>query len=107
MINRFTDKSANERTYLAWVRTVLSIAGFGLLIEKLAPAGTTKDWFAPALVGLSAFLLLVATIQYELTRRMISDNADEDPRYAWSERLLVGMVVMLLGMVFVFLAGLL
>lgn len=106
MINRFTDKSANERTYLAWVRTVLSIAGFGLLIDKLSPAGTTRDWFAPTLIAVSAILFVAVTLHYEITRRMIEDDADEDPRYIWTERLMVGMIALLMGVVFVFLAGL-
>ena len=34
MIKRYTDHSANERTYLAWVRTAITIMAFGFLIEK-------------------------------------------------------------------------
>jgi len=34
MIPRYTDHSANERTYLAWIRTSISIMAFGFLIEK-------------------------------------------------------------------------
>lgn len=34
MIPRYTDHSANERTYLAWIRTAISIMAFGFLIEK-------------------------------------------------------------------------
>jgi len=34
MINRYTDHAANERTYLAWVRTSIAIMAFGFLIEK-------------------------------------------------------------------------
>jgi len=34
MIKRYTDHSANERTYLAWIRTAITIMAFGFLIEK-------------------------------------------------------------------------
>ena len=34
MINRYTDHSANERTYLAWIRTAVAVMAFGFLIEK-------------------------------------------------------------------------
>lgn len=34
MVPRYTDHSANERTYLAWIRTAISIMAFGFLIEK-------------------------------------------------------------------------
>ncbi|MCU0766570.1 MAG: DUF202 domain-containing protein [Gammaproteobacteria bacterium] len=34
MISRYTDHSANERTYLAWIRTAIAVMAFGFLIEK-------------------------------------------------------------------------
>ncbi|MCA1474178.1 YidH family protein [Bradyrhizobium sp. NBAIM08] len=35
MIDRYSDHSANERTFLAWLRTGIATIGFGLAIEKL------------------------------------------------------------------------
>ncbi|HBR36619.1 MAG TPA: hypothetical protein DD939_04895, partial [Sulfitobacter pontiacus] len=32
MIERLQEHTANERTYLAWIRTAIAIAGFGVLI---------------------------------------------------------------------------
>jgi putative membrane protein len=34
MIRNFTEHSANERTFLAWVRTGIAIIAFGFVIEK-------------------------------------------------------------------------
>ena len=34
MINRFSDHAANERTYLAWVRTAVAVMAFGFPVEK-------------------------------------------------------------------------
>ena len=34
MIKRYTDHAANERTFLAWVRTSIAIMAFGFLVEK-------------------------------------------------------------------------
>lgn len=34
MIPRFRDHAANERTYLAWVRTAIAIMAFGFLVER-------------------------------------------------------------------------
>jgi|SRR5665213_304302 len=34
MIERYSDHAANERTFLAWVRTAISIMAFGFLVEK-------------------------------------------------------------------------
>lgn len=104
LIHRFRDHAANERTHLAWVRTVLALAGFGILIDKLAPPGTTATWFAPLLVGLSA-LLTVATVRFQVVRRMIVEDADDSPGYIWSERLLATVVTLLLLVVLVLLVG--
>ncbi len=34
MIKRFTDHAANERTYLAWIRTSIAVMALGFLVEK-------------------------------------------------------------------------
>jgi putative membrane protein len=34
MIKNFSDHAANERTFLAWVRTAIAVMAFGFLIER-------------------------------------------------------------------------
>jgi putative membrane protein len=34
MIERYGDHAANERTFLAWVRTAIAVMAFGFLVEK-------------------------------------------------------------------------
>ena len=34
MIKNFGDHAANERTFLAWVRTAIAVMAFGYLVEK-------------------------------------------------------------------------
>jgi putative membrane protein len=34
MIKRFSDHAANERTFLAWVRTAIAVMAFGFIIER-------------------------------------------------------------------------
>lgn len=34
MIKRYGDHAANERTFLAWVRTAIAVMAFGFVIEK-------------------------------------------------------------------------
>jgi putative membrane protein len=34
LINRYSDHAANERTFLAWVRTAIAVVAFGFLIER-------------------------------------------------------------------------
>jgi putative membrane protein len=34
MIKRYGDHAANERTFLAWVRTAIAVMAFGFLVER-------------------------------------------------------------------------
>lgn len=34
MIERYSDHAANERTFLAWVRTAIAVMAFGFLVQK-------------------------------------------------------------------------
>jgi len=34
MIRRYSDHAANERTFLAWVRTAIAVMAFGFVIER-------------------------------------------------------------------------
>ena len=34
MIKNFSDHAANERTFLAWVRTAIAVMAFGFLVER-------------------------------------------------------------------------
>src|SRR5579862_7372851 len=55
MIKNYTDHSANERTFLAWVRTAIALMAFGFLLERfdlfLQMAAVTLGDKAPRLVG--------------------------------------------------------
>ena len=35
MIGDYRDHAANERTFLAWIRTAIAVIAFGIVIEKL------------------------------------------------------------------------
>jgi putative membrane protein len=48
MIRNFADHSANERTFLAWVRTAIAVMAFGFLVEKF---DLFLEMAAPSLVG--------------------------------------------------------
>ena len=71
------DHLANERTFLAWVRTSIALLGFGVLIAKLrfleaaprAGAGSTR--LGLAFAGAGVLTLLLAAWHYDRTRRMI------------------------------------
>jgi putative membrane protein len=50
MIKNFSDHAANERTFLAWVRTAIAVMAFGFLIERF---DLFLEIAAPSLAGRS------------------------------------------------------
>lgn len=63
MIPRYTDHAANERTFLAWLRTALAIVAFGGVLAKfdlfLRLAADQHDAAAPRPYGATAELGVV------------------------------------------------
>ena len=74
------DHLANERTFLAWVRTSIALLGFGVLIAKLrflglAPhAGVRSAELGMAFAAAGILCLLLAAWHYDRTRRMIESG---------------------------------
>ncbi|WP_119343355.1 YidH family protein [Facilibium subflavum] len=88
MIQNFNDHAANERTYLAWVRTAIAVMAFGFLIEKfnifmrIVAKGLnvetnfvishTAEILGIAIMLLSVAILLIASIRFTLNRERIN-----------------------------------
>ncbi|SRR5579883_621497 len=93
---------ANERTYLAWMRSGIALMGFGVLIVRLrilrpplAPQSPGTGWklgLAFAIVGL--LTVLYSTQHYRVVRRDI-----EEDTYEPADRLVIlsSLTVLLLG----------
>jgi len=101
VIPRYSDHAANERTFLAWVRTGLAIVIFGFVIEKfnlfllvMAGARTMEighnatlqrlagpfghyDGLVLTLGGLA--LIVAAAVRFIRVRRLIEDQDIHDP----------------------------
>jgi putative membrane protein len=99
--SRVRDHLANERTYLAWMRTAIALMGFGVVIVRLRhfqppllphPGAGWKLGLVFSLIGLVTVLL--ATQHYFAVRHAI----DEDT-YQPSDRWIVlfSIALMLLG----------
>jgi len=65
MIRGYSDHAANERTFLAWVRTAIAVMAFGFLVEKFdlflevaAPSLSGRALSLPAAVILAGRLLI-------------------------------------------------
>ncbi len=92
------DHMANERTFLAWIRTCIGIMAFGFVVEKFAlfmkqiayffgkqglPESTNipplhqgySSVFGILLVGLGALLGLFSFIKYKRVEKQIEENA--------------------------------
>ncbi len=52
MIKHYTDHAANERTFLAWIRTAIAVMAFGFLIERF-------DIFLATMVGVQSRPLIL------------------------------------------------
>lgn len=109
MIPRFTDHAANERTYLAWVRTAITVMAFGFLLERfdifIAYAGRAtggpiahlhvraSEWLGLVLLLFGAVIVLLATIRFQRNRKAL-ENSDTNA-YGGSrlEHVLSGLLI--------------
>lgn len=99
--DRIRDHLANERTYLAWMRSAIALIGFGLVIVRirmfqppLVPS-TGMSWklgLAFSVVGLLTVLL--STQHYFSVRRDIDEDTYE-PADRWV--MLFSLAVLFLG----------
>jgi putative membrane protein len=121
MIERYSDHAANERTFLAWVRTAIAIMAFGFLVEKFdlfleiaskSFAGRTLS-VGGQLVGNIAGLMLIAlggatmVLAIVRFRKTARDIDSPDKRPGSGERMdvvLAGLLVMLGTALFVYLS---
>jgi putative membrane protein len=111
--SRVTDHLANERTFLAWVRTALTIMVFGFAVERVGLAlreANLKSSYLPAssihystlvgvaLVFLGVVVLIFALINF-LTIRSAIDNKNFHPQAGFSIILtvLAGIIGLLLA----------
>jgi putative membrane protein len=107
MIKNFSDHAANERTYLAYLRTGLALMGFGFVIERfdLFVRNRSSDQSAADLVWLlssevagfllllmGVFVLAVSTRRYLRFKRQISSEETVEVGSLRSDWILVGVL---------------
>ncbi|MFL6240648.1 MAG: YidH family protein [Actinomycetes bacterium] len=73
---RTRDHLANERTFLAWLRTALAVIGLGAVLAKLRSGHDAKTTAAVAIVCASGAVILVygALRYYTVARDLRADR---------------------------------
>ena len=91
MIKNFGDHAANERTFLAWVRTAIAVMAFGFLVEKFdlflelaAPSMAGRTLSVPGqkfgnIVGLSLIILGTAMVALAAVRFLSTAKYIDSP----------------------------
>ena len=94
MIASFGDHAANERTFLAWVRTAIAIVAFGLATARLAP-GPVEVWSERALLLSGAAIVVLAYLRMRALHRRIASPDREREEGTGADALLLGLVLAL------------
>lgn len=66
------DHLANERTFLAWVRTSVTFVGLGFAVDRLAIGDQLGQLFGLVLIAIGGALMAPALFGYRRTARAIA-----------------------------------
>jgi putative membrane protein len=108
-----TDHLANERTFLAWIRTAIAIMAFGFVVVKFSlfikqltllfsdrpivvPAKGYSGLIGIGFVVLGAIVCILSYLQYKRTERQLNTNSysSKSPLVFWLT------IVLLIGSIF-------
>jgi len=114
MIRNFSDHAANERTFLAWVRTAIAVMAFGFLVAKFnlflriaaqslagsrgpvmaVPGGRLGDVAGLVLIIAGTVMVAVAAVRFIRTGRAI-DSHEQRVEGARTDLVLAALMVVL------------
>jgi putative membrane protein len=114
MIKRYSDHAANERTFLAWVRTAIAVMAFGFLIEKFdlflqyaVPQSAAPKFSAHsqafanaaglAFIAIGVTMIVVAGLRFSRTAKEI-ETEDAVPSPGERFDLALAALIVLLGL---------
>lgn len=101
MIANYADHSANERTFLAWVRTVMAVVGFGLAAARLGAPGAAA-WSEVLLLAAGGVVIGLAFLRMRSVRTRIDAARFLDDGALPTDALLFLLVAALFALLAVF-----
>jgi len=112
MIKRYSDHAANERTFLAWVRTAIAVMAFGFVIEKFdlflqvvgsqrqpqaTPSGSTfANAAGLAFIAIGVAMIVISGFRFARTAKEI-ESEDNVPSTGERFDLALAALIGLLG----------
>ncbi len=97
---------ANERTFLAWIRTAIAIIGVGFLVtnlhftmeESLSPVGDLlANMIGIASVGIGIITIIMATVVY-----LIKINTINNQTYTASKKYIITLSILIIVIALLF-----
>ena len=111
--SRIRDHLANERTYLAWMRTAIAIMGFGVVIVRLRHFQTPllphpgTGWKVGLLFSLVGLVTVLFSTQHYFAVRRDIDADTYEPSDRWVSLFSIAVTLLAAGVIyFVFTAPL-
>ncbi len=126
MIQSFSDHAANERTFLAWVRTGIAVIAFGFVIEKFdlflitlertaaglgsrlkvahLSGGPLGRYDGLAFIGVGILIIVLAAIRFMRTTALIDDPKPHPATGVRAELIVSAILVVLVAGYSVYLA---
>jgi putative membrane protein len=124
MIQSFSDHAANERTYLAWVRTGIAVIALGFVIEKFnlfvltlartvglghdlrieRLTGSLGHYEGLAFIAGGIALILLATTRFARTTALIDDPKTHSAGSVRTELIVSATLVLLIASYSIYLA---
>ena len=88
------DHLANERTFLAWIRTALAVIGLGVLVGKLVETeGLFAEVIGIAMVAFGAIMLIYSISRYERTITLLSKGQFSAARWGPIVLATIGLLI--------------
>ncbi|WP_424987325.1 YidH family protein [Microbulbifer sp. S227A] len=101
MIDNYADHSSNERTFLAWVRTVIAIVGFGLAAARLG-RDVAPLWSELLMLAAGALVILLAFLRMQHIRRKLASAETADDNALSADAFLLALIAALFGLIAAF-----